>query len=73
MFDRLLHKFNEKFVKIWEKYGTIVCHRLAVNEGKLIFLISIFLVREHQTIQDGGHQSIRPRCFGNDKLVAVKL
>ena len=33
----LLHKFNEKFVKIWEKYGTIVCHRLAVNEGKLIF------------------------------------
>ena len=28
----LLHKFNEIFVKIWKKYGTIFCHRLAVNE-----------------------------------------
>ena len=32
----LLHKFNIIFVKIWEKYGTILCHRLEVNEGKLI-------------------------------------
>ena len=32
----LLHKFNEIFVKIWGKYGTILCHHLAVNEGKLI-------------------------------------
>ena len=37
------------------------------------FLISVFLVREHQKIQDGGHYSIRPRCFGNDKLVAVQV
>ena len=34
----LLHKFNEIFVKIWENYGTIFCHRLAVNEGRHSFL-----------------------------------
>ena len=33
----LLHKFNEIFVKIWENYGTIFCHRLAVNEGRHSF------------------------------------
>ena len=33
----LLHKFNETFIEIWEKYGAIFFHRMAVNERVHIF------------------------------------
>ena len=72
MFDRCyciistkyLLKFGENmalyFVTLWQS-----------TRGSSLFLKSVFLVREHQKIQDGGHHSIRPRCFGNGKLVAT--
>ena len=74
MFDRLLHKFNEEiFVKMWGKYGAIYLTVWQSTRGSIVFLISVFLVREPQKVQDGSHHSIRHRCFGNDKLVAVQL
>ena len=42
------------------------------TRGSSFFLNIRLPVREHQKIQDGGHHSIRPRCFGNDKLVATQ-
>ena len=57
------------FVTTCGKYGTIFCHRLAVKERVHILLISVFLVREHQDIQNGCHHLIQPRCFQNDKRI----
>ena len=65
MFDRCYCINYTKYLLKLSPFGS--------QRGEAHFLISVFLVREHRKIQDGGHQSIRPRCFGNVKLVAVQL
>ena len=74
MFDRCYCINSTKnLLKIWEKYGTIVCHRLAVNEGKLNFL-NIHLLGPRASNDSRWRSSFdSTSMFRNDKLVAVQL
>ena len=74
MFVRCYCINSTKYVKIWEKYGTILCHRLAVNEEKLNFFFNIRLPEPRASKDSRWRSSFdSTRCFGNDKLVAVHL